>query len=274
MKLLCQAINVLLPLLYMIILFIYGIIFFVKNKKLERKTGLFLLLLIFLHGAEIILRSITLSAIPLSTIFDALSFLAFSILIIYYMIEISLKNKMTGFIVLIFPFLLQLISSILYEWNVESNPLLSNPVFALHAAITIIGYTGLTISALYALMYILLNYNIKYHRFGVLYNNLPPLAELEKLSIRSISIGIIILGIGIFLGHLRAYDIFGSFWLKDPKIILTDFIWFIYFLGYLMFRIRNWRGRWMAYLSVAGFIVLFVVNISLIFIIKTFHEFH
>jgi HemX protein len=273
MKLLSQAISVLLPIFYMIILFIYSIIFFMKNKKLERRTNLFLVVLICFHGLEIILRSLTLSAIPLSTIFDALSFLAFSILIIYYIIEISLRNKATGFIVLILPFFLQLISSILYQWDVTSNPLLSNPVFAIHASAMIIGYTGLTISALYAFMFIMLYHNIKYHHFGIIYNNLPSLDLLEKLSIRSVLIGIIVLGIGIVLGHFRTFDLFGSFWLNDPKIILTDFIWLSYFTGYLLFRIKNWHGRWMAYLLVGGFIMLCGANLSVFLLVKTFHNF-
>jgi ABC-type transport system involved in cytochrome c biogenesis permease subunit len=273
MRLFSQAISVLLPVFYLIILFIYAIIFFTKNKKLARRTDQFLLALIFFHGLEILLRSITLTAIPLSTIFDALSFFAFSILVIYYLIEISLKNKTTGFIVLLLPFLLQLISSMLYQWQLSSNPLLRNPVFAIHASATIIGYTGLTISALYAFMYIMLYHNIKYHHFGIIYTNLPPLDILEKLSIRSVSIGIMMLGIGIILGHLRAFDLFGSLWINDPKIIVTDFIWLSYFIGYLLFRLKNWHGRWMAYLSVSGFIILCAVNLFIFLLIDTFHNF-
>jgi ABC-type uncharacterized transport system permease subunit len=245
----------------------------VKSKKLARRTNLFLLVLICFHGLEIILRSIFLEAIPLSSIFDALSFFAFSMLIIYYLIETLLENKATGFIVLIFPFLLQLVSSILYQWEAVSNPLLSNPVFAIHAAATIVGYSGLAISALYALMYIMLYHNIKYHHFGIIYNNLPSLDLLEKLNIRSVFIGIILLGAGIVLGHLRALDLFGSFWLNDPKIIVTDFIWLGYFTGYLFFQVKDLRGRWMAYLSVTGFLILFGLNLLIFLFIDTFHHF-
>ena len=273
MKQISQTISILLPTVYLLVIVMYGLLFFTKNKKLERVTPILLLSLVILHGLEIFSRGLALHAIPLSSMFDALSFLAFAILIVYGIIELSMKNKATGFIVLLMPFVLQMVSSILYEWDLNTNPLLSNPIFAVHASFTIIGYTGLSISALYALMYIMLNHNIKKRRLGVIYENLPPLDLLEKLSIRSVAIGIIALGTGLLLGHFRSSAVFGDFWLNDPKVILNDIIWFGYFGGYVLARLAKWRGRWMAFLSMGSFVLLLIVNIVLIFIIHSFHQF-
>jgi HemX protein len=274
MKTISQSISIILPTIYLLVIVMYGILFFTKNKKLERITPFLLFGLVVVHGLEIFSRGLALHAIPLSSMFDALSFLAFSILIVYVIIELSVKNKATGFIVLMLPFLLQIMSSILYQWDLSSNPLLSNPIFAVHASLTVIGYTGLCISALYALMYTMLNHNIKRRRLGIIYENLPPLDLLEKLSIRSISIGIVALGIGLLLGHFRSSAVFGNFLLNDPKVIFSDILWFCYFCGYVLSRIARWRGRWMALLSMVGFLLLLIVNFSLFFIFNSFHQFN
>jgi HemX protein len=274
MKAISQSISILLPTAYLFVVVMYGLLFFTKNKKLERITPYLLFGLMSVHGLEIFSRGITLHAIPLSSMFDAFSFLALSILIVYTIIEMTVKNKATGFIVLILPFILQIISSLLYTWDIESNPLLRNPIFAVHATFTIVGYTGLCISALYALMYIMLNHNIKKRRLGIVYENLPPLDLLEKLSIRSITIGIVALGIGLLLGHFRSSAVFGSFWLNDPKVVFSDILWVCYLTGYLLSKIAKWRGRWMAFLSLSGFLLLLVVNFSLFFILNTFHQFN
>jgi HemX protein len=274
MKTISQSITVLLPTVYLLVIVLYGLLFFTKNKRLERITPYLLFSLMALHGLEIFSRGLALRAIPLSSMFDALSFLALAILIVYAIMEMTVKNKATGFIVLFLPFLLQIISSLLYTWDLESNPLLRNPIFAVHASFTVIGYTGLCISALYALMYIMLNHNIKKRRLGIIYENLPPLDLLEKLSIRSVVIGIFALGIGLLLGHLRSSAVFGHFWLNDPKVIFSDILWVCYFTGYLLSRIAKWRGRWMALLSLSGFLLLLTVNFSLFFVVKSFHQFN
>jgi len=273
MKTLGQALSVLLPVFYMIVVFYYGHIFFGRAKKLEDKSTWILIFLLVIHFAQIIIRAVAIESMPLATKFDALSVLAFILLVVYLIIELTVKNKGTGFFVLMLAFIIQSISSVLYSWDLTHNPLLSNPIYAVHVIFTILGYTAICVSALYALMYVMLNHNIRHHQLGLVYDNLPPLTTLERMSIRSIQIGIISLGFGLLLGHIRAGDVLGTYWPMDVKVIFSDLIWISYALGYLIAQFRKWRGRWMAYLSMAGFGILVFANITIIFFIDTFHQF-
>jgi ABC-type uncharacterized transport system permease subunit len=192
----------------------------------------------------------------------------------YFVIEIFAGTKTTGFFVLLLSFIIQAISSLLYNWNLTDNPLLNNPVYAVHVALTILGYSAICISGLYALLYCMLNNTIRHRRLGLIYDKLPSLTLLEQMSIRSVLIGVIFLGLGISLGHLCAGEVFGTYWPKDAKVIFTDIIWLGYFIGYIIAQLNKWRGRWMAYLSMAGFGILVLANITIVFIENTFHQFH
>ena len=273
MRSLSQAFSVLLPLIYLIVVFFYGQIFVGRNKKLESRSTWVLVSLLVIHATEITLRGFAIGTIPLATKFDALSFLAFSITIVYLIIEISVESRATGFFAMALSFLIQTISSVLYNWDLTHNPILSNPIYAVHVVLTILGYTAISISALYALLYVMLNHNIRNHNLGLVYEKLPPLSLLEQMSIRSVQVGIIFLGLGLLLGHMRALDVLGTFMPADAKVIFTDLIWGIYVLGYLISQIRKWRGRWMAYLSMSGFVVLIFANILIVFIENSFHQF-
>ena len=213
-------------------------------------------------------------ALPLVSKSDALSFLAFVILLIYLILELTYKNKATGFLLLFLPFLLQTVSSIFYDWNLVIDPILQDPVFAFHVVMTIGGYTAISISAVYALMYVLLNRNLKNHKMGPVFENLPPLMLLESMSVRSVQIGIFLLGTGILLGHFRANAVIGSFWPADPKVLISDALWISYFIGMGISYLRKWRGLWMAYLSIAGFAVLILSNVALVFFQQSFHQFN
>lgn len=274
MKLISQIVNYLLPLLYLGVMAVYYLIFFHKRKDLENRTAAILIFLIVFHSISIFFRLIALKMLPLTTIFDSFSFLAFSMMTVYLLIELSMKNKSTGIFVLTLAFIFKTISSFHFTWHIEKNELLAKPTYAVHAALTVIGYTALSLSAIYAILYLLQHHKMKTKKFDILSMQLPPLILLERMSIRSVSIGILFLGLGILLGHLQARMVLGTFWLNDPKVIITDLILAFYFFGYLISRTLKLRGRWMAVISLAGYVFLLASVISLVFIADSFHIFY
>lgn len=273
MKTISQIVSLILPAIYLVVVFVNAYIFFGRNKILEIRVPVIITLLIIAHGIHIILRGLAIETLPLGTKMDALSLLALAIIILILIIEISSENKTTIFFAVFLSFIIQTISSLFYSWDMTPHPLLENPLYAVHVVLTILGYSAISISALFALLYIMLNHNIKYHQLGIIYEKLPPLRNLERLSIRSVQIGIITLGLGIFVGHLHAKQVLGTYWPMDPKVIYNNIIWFGYFLGLVIAQIYKWRGRWMAYLALVGFGILIFTNIMIVFIDKTFHQF-
>ena len=273
MKTISQIISLFLPVIYLTVLFLNTYIFFGRNKKLENRIPLVIILLIIVHIFHIVLRGLAIQTIPLATKLDALSLLALAIISLILIIELSSQNKTTILFAVFLSFLIQTISSMSYSWELNPHPLLVNSLYTVHVALTILGYSAISISALYALLYIMLNHNIKHHRLGIIYEKLPPLRNLERLSIRSVQIGVITLGLGILLGHIQAKEVLDTYWPMDPKVIYNNIIWFCYFLGLIIAQIFKWRGRWMAYLAMVGFGILIFTNIMIVFIDKTFHQF-
>jgi len=273
MLLTSQIFSYLLPVFYLLVIYYNINVFIERNKNLESKLNIVIIVLVIIHGIHLVLRGLAIETLPVVTKFDALALMAWVNIIIVYIIESSSENKSAIFFAVLISFVFQTISSILYNWNVIPHYLLTNPVYAIHVLLSIFGYTAIIISAIYAILYIRLNHSIKNHRLGAFYEVLPPLKHLERMSIRSVKIGILTLGLGIIVGHLVAGDVIGSYWPVDAKVIYNNIIWFGYFIGFLFAQIFNWRGRWMAYLSIVGFIIFILANISLLFIQNTFHQF-
>ncbi len=274
MRLFCEILSILLPIFYLGLVYVYYMIFTGKHKKYEQWTKTLLLGLLIIHGAEIVLRQLYLKSMPLSSTYDALSFLAFSVLLVYYLIERSFNNKASGFFIMIFAFFPAFIAAFNHHWQPEHNRLLSTPTFAIHASLNIIGYTALAIGAIYAIMFLIQYKNMKERRFNRWYEQLPPVTYLENMSKRAVLIGIILMGVGILLGHLQTRQMFGHFFVKDPKVIFTDFIWFLYLVIYLGATFRKWSLRTMAYLNIFGFSLLSVGGATVFLLIKSFHKFY
>ncbi len=274
MKLFSQILSFSLPVLYLCVIYLYYMIYQGKSKRFTKKTTVFLVLLLVLHGLEIITRNISIHTMPLSSIHDSYSFLAFSILFVYMFLEMGLENKGSGLFILSLAGIFEVLSAFTLNWEAETNELLSNPSFAIHASLSIMGYTALSISAIYALIYLIQNNNLKKRNLGKLFVQLPAITYLESMGIRSVIIGIVLLGAGILLGHFQALKMIGDFWPNDIKVIISDAVWIIYLGGFIISKLLKWRGKRMAYVSLIGYIILIIGGGIIIFMSETFHKFN
>ncbi len=274
MKIFSQIISYVLPVFYLAVIYIYYLIFTGKKKTLVNKTTVILSSLLVLHLLEIVSRNIALRTMPFSSTHDAYSFIAFSILLVYMISEFGMKNRGAGLFILSIALLLELLSVIHMNWEPETNELLANKTFAFHASFSIAGYTALLLAAIYALMYIIQNNNLKKRRLGNMFSQLPALNYLERMSIRSVITGIILLGIGIILGHYQAEVMIGTFWPDDLKVIATDAVWLVYLITYIIISVKKWHGERVAYLALYGFLILIIGSGVALYLFDSFHKFN
>lgn len=268
-----QIISYLLPVLYLGAVYLYYLLFTEKNKSLVTKTTWILGILAFIHLVEILSRNLALNTMPFSTAHDAYSFIAFSVLFVYMISELGMEQRGAGLFIISIAFILELFSVVHMSWQAETNEMLSNKTFAIHASMAITGYTGLLLAAIYSLMYIIQNHNLKKRNIGNVFQQLPSLTYLEKMNKRSVVTGIIVLGIGIMLGHYQMM-IIGEYQPKDLKVIITDVVWILYIIVYLVAMKNNWSGERMAYWSLYGFLIFIVGGGLMIYASDSFHKFY
>lgn len=90
-----------------------------------------------------------------------------------------------------------------------------------------------------------------------------PLAErLDSLSYRTITVGFLLLTLGIISGAVWANEAWGSWWSWDPKETWALICWLVY-AAYLHARLtRGWQGRKPALLAMGGLVVIVVCYIG------------
>ena len=86
--------------------------------------------------------------------------------------------------------------------------------------------------------------------------------QLDSLSYRPITVGFLLLSIGIVSGAVWANEAWGSWWSWDPKETWALICWLVY-AAYLHTRLsRGWQGRRPAMVAVAGLVVICVCYIG------------
>jgi cytochrome c-type biogenesis protein CcsB len=92
--------------------------------------------------------------------------------------------------------------------------------------------------------------------------DMPIAEQLDSLSYRTITVGFLLLSVGLVSGAVWANEAWGSWWSWDPKETWALICWLVY-AAYLHARLtRGWQGRRPALLAMGGLVVIVVCYIG------------
>ncbi len=134
------------------------------------------------------------------------------------------------------------------------DPRLTGSEFAFHVTLAILGYAAFTLAFVLAQLYLIQIHQIHKRKLGLLFSRLPALDVLSRMHHTSIGIGVVATSVATTLGLLRAKPNWGTYW--DPKVAVTLTLIGIYVFCLLAGRLLNWSGKRVAWLSIAGYVLL------------------
>ena len=239
---------------------------FLSRARIPRGAGLvghliYLTLLGFKYGE-----------LPLVGMSCFMSLLALTLVIVHTIQELRLKVGGTGVFVLSIATLLQLLSFPAMAQQPEVKELFQSPAFGIHVFLALAGYTGFIVSALYALLYLVMFQSLKAKRFGLFFRNLPPLDLLAKLNWDAALVGWISLTLAILGGIGMSVRIEQTF-LTDPKFLHSLVAWAVYLALLIGHRKIRWPGRTLARITLACFFLFLLSMVILMALLPTQHNF-
>ena len=265
---------VILPLAYAWLVGVYWMAFFSANKAAIRLSAPSLISVVLLHMVYIGVRTAAFDHPPVTTVFEIMTLLAACITVAYTYIEMRTKSTGTGFFILSLSLVFQLISSLFIRDLVDLDPILRSNLLGFHVTAALLGYTAISLSAVYGFLYLLLYWELKSSRLGLIYSRLPNLETLEKMSHKSAIFGFVMLSVAIIVGLFWLPRAFPEFSYLDPKLIGTLLIWILYAGALGANRALGWQGRKTMALSVVAFAFV-VLSMTVINMFGTsFHSFH
>ena len=274
-------ITILLPLGYAAVWADYLWLFYTDHPWARRTASRLAGSIVLLHMAAMVLRAVGLKRLPMGTQSEFLAALALALLGTYLVLERRLRAKQTGFLTTGAAALLMLLSSLAGPGTANTSPLLHDPGFAGHAVLVLLAYTALSLSFLYAILYLVLARQLMRRQFGLLFRRLPALETLERMSVVAVEMGVPLLFLALALGHLWMYNLADRVDPKmaatltpwDPKILLSWVIFLAYTAGLVGHRFWGWRGRRMNIMAVAAYIAVVLGMGAIHHFFPTFHKF-
>ena len=233
-------------------------------SHLAKRGQKFLGSTIAVHTFYLLLLAFRLEHLPLGNVNQVLTTLSWVTIVVYYSLELRLKEMTMGVFFLPVVGVLQGFACFFLDIDRPLAPVLTNIIFEFHVVIMISAYAAFSISFIASLMYLLLSREMQSRRLGIFFERLPSLDFFNRLSNLAVNTGLLLISVGIIFGIYMGLSVWEGPWVLDPKFIAALLSWVIY-LSHLLSRVAlGWQGKRAAVLSTIGFVSLlfsvFIVN--------------
>ncbi len=267
-----HVLRIVTPLLYIISFVLYLRGFKIREYNTVTTAGS-LICALSLHVVFLILISLRTGHLPLTGVFIVISSFACVMAAIYIALEFLIKERSFGVFVLPFVIMLQVLSGVMLDIEKPVPEVLNNLLFEIHVLGMLVSYAGYALSFMASIMYIILFHEIQSRHLGYYYSRLPSLKYLDFFSVRTVTIGFIFMTLGILLGAYNSYHVWNTVWPRDPKMTAVVINWLVYLFLLIGRKYVNWEGHKVAYVSIAGFVLILVSFIIVSSMVSQVHSF-
>jgi len=215
---------------------------------------------------------------PLTNLYESVVFFAWSILLIYLLMDWKYKYRTIGAFVLPIALFSMLWAQMSLHASIDPLvPALQSNWLTYHVITCFLGYAGFAVAFGVSIMYLLkIGKEEKYQGDGPMEGILgifPPTKVLDDMNYKAIMIGFPLLTLGIITGAAWAYYAWGTYWSWDPKETWSLIVWFLY-AAFLHARFtRGWVGRRAAWLSVFGFAATLFCYLGVNLVLSGLHSY-
>ncbi|MDO8723767.1 MAG: c-type cytochrome biogenesis protein CcsB [Syntrophales bacterium] len=212
---------------------------------------------------------------PLTNLYESLVFFAWTIAVVYLVLEAKFKIRTIGAFVTPFPFIIMAYASLNPKDIQPLVPALQSNWLISHVVTCFVGYAAFAVSFGISILYLFKARaeNISAKSTALFWSYIPSSSALDEISYKTIAIGFPLLTIGIVTGAFWANVAWGTYWSWDPKETWSLIVWLIY-AAYLHARItRGWRGKKAAVLSIVGFAATIFCYLGVNLVLSGLHSY-
>jgi len=201
---------------------------------------------------------------PLTSFFEVLVFLSWSLVLFYLLIGPAYRLSLLGAFTSPLAFGLQVIALLVLKDTPVRVALPPNPWMELHAAISIVAYGAFALAGVAGVMYLAQERQLKTHHIHSIFYHLPPIRDLAVANGRLIFTGFSLLAIGIASGFMV-----GNWQSHADKVAWSVGVWVLYGAIIGLSKGRRLSPRKVAWMSVVAFSVALVTLSGINFITES-----
>lgn len=220
-----------------------------RRLNLAMMAAGFVFQTVFLVG-----RGRAISHCPLTNLFEVLVFLSWSIALFYFLIGPAYRLSLLGMFTEPLVFLIQAVA-LLAPIDTPHRPFPPHsPWVEFHAALSVMAYGAFAMAGVAGVMYLAQERQLKTHRFGTIFFQMPPITDLATANLRLLWTGWVFLTAGLASAAAIREPV-------GPRVLIWGGAMWVSYL--LILLARRLGPRRIAVLSVAAFVAAVVALCAL-----------
>jgi ABC-type uncharacterized transport system permease subunit len=209
------------------------------------------------HGAAVVIRAQVLLEAGTFSFAEGLSFLAFLTVGSYLLLRRSYQLPVIGAFVAPLVIAVLIPAHMAQGAQVPIDRSLMGAILPIHIAVALAGLALFALGFGVAVMYLLLEREVKAKRLGAMFRRLPSLDLLDRLTYRLVVLGFVFLSCTIVSGALFVpASAAGTPFFFQPKQAFSLIAWGLVAAVVLLRHSVGWRGRKVAVATMASFVLL------------------
>lgn len=259
---------------YAISTILYPAYLFIKPAKIFTHSRLILRMGLLFHTFALILRVNSIHTLPVSNTYEAFSFAAWVLVLIFSIIEQKWSLASLGTIVAPFAFFSLAYASVLPQKQHALVPFIKNHWVEIHITLSLLSYATFILAFGASLSYFLQEKLLKQKKSGILSTQLPALTFIDELCSKLVVFGFSFFTLGLITGILLQESQWGILWVWEPKQTASFLTWMIYGIYLYTRKVAGWKGRKSHYFLIAGFVAVLVTFLGInVFVPSGRHRF-
>jgi len=263
--------------LFWLVAFLYGVSLFLhiaylltKKNSVGKAAAGILWGVVVVHAGMILFRTVEAQRAPFQTLYESLSWFAWSASITYLYVGRKWKDiYLPGIPVTILAMGASLYALLSRSPAVEPlSPPLQSWWFEYHVILAFLSYAVFVVSCSIEIVYLLIKPCLKKGKssgYGLDLNNIE---AFHRTSHKLVLFGFPLLTFGIFSGAAWANDAWGRYWSWDPKETWSLITWTVFAMYLHSMTIPKWQGNTASVFNILGFICMMMTFLGVNWLAK------
>jgi ABC-type uncharacterized transport system permease subunit len=243
-----------------------------RAPRVARGRQLLTVATIGLHVLMFVLHALAIGTFPVQGAWLTLSSVALTVALLFDVVTLHAPQPTVGTIVLALVGVLQLGAAALVPFEGAAARAPQDAIAVVHILLMLSATAALVLSGTYGLLHLVLYRQLRNKRFGALFQELPDLELLSRMTRRSALAGCLCLtvGLNVGIGLAHARDV-AAFHYTDPSVVIVIALWLHFGVIAFSRSIRGLTARRASYAAVGGLITMLLAIVLMVLPGLTFH---
>ena len=223
-----------------------------RSPSARRASSIVFVLTWVFHTATVVREAVMLGRLPLLNMAEYLLVLGWIVLSLHLYLWFRLRVEIAGVVLPPLAGAMTFASMQLVRSAAPAAKIAPDGWFLVHTTVSTLGMAILCVAFAMSVIYLVQDRALKSRQKLKLLERLPSLHKADQIGFRSLTVGFLLLTLGISTGVVVNAEVRQRILVLEPKQIFPLLAWLVFAAGLLARSALGFRGRKSAYLTITG----------------------